>query len=328
MKYLYIFLSLIAAVLIYGAVQVQFLPFTKESQWVVAFAPRQAEYLGLDAKIVWQGILSDLKPQQVRLQANWNDIEQQSGEFNFSELDWYINSVAEKNIKVTLAVGRKLPRWPECHDPIWLSDLKPWEVRARHLTMLKKVVEHYQSNPIIIRWQLENEPLFAFGKCGTPNFHLLREERDLIKSLDSSRPILMTDSGEISPWLETSILADEQGVTMYRVTWDKTLGYFRYFWSPFFYRFKAALVLPFVNKTVISELQMEPWAPSGLNNLSYQEAQKSFSLAQFEEHTNFARTTGLSEAFVWGVEWWYGQKLNGRAEYWEEGKKLFRIINN
>ena len=43
-----------------------------------------------------------------------------------------------------------------------------------------------------------------------------------------------------------------------------------------FYRFKAALVLPFVNKTVISELQMEPWAPSGLNNLSYQEAQKSF----------------------------------------------------
>lgn len=291
--------------------------------FAVAFSASQARYLGLEPAEVYSALLRDLHPAHVRLQANWNAIEPAPGQFDFTELDGFVSQAAAQGTTVTLAVGRKLPRWPECHDPAWLSERKPWEIESRQLAMLRRVVEHFRGNPAIVRWQLENEPLFGFGTCPPPNLHRLRRERDLVRQLDATRPILITDSGELSPWLETALLADEQGVTMYQVTWDPLVGYFSYPWPPDFYRLKAALVRPFVRQTVVSELQMEPWAPHGLATLNPQEARRSFNPERFWDNVAFVHASGLPEAFVWGAEWWYAEQRQGRGTYWEAARVLF-----
>lgn len=290
----------------------------------VAFSAPQARYLGLEAAETYRAILRDLKPVHVRLQANWNELEPKSGTYDFRELDKLIEESAAAKATVTLAIGRKLPRWPECHDPAWLSALKPWEVESQLSAMLTQVVGHYRGNTTITRWQLENEPLFSFGDCPAPSLGLLKRERDLVHSLDKSRPILITDSGELSPWLETAMLADEQGSTLYRVTYDPILGYFTYPWPSLFYRLKAALVSPFVKRTVVSELQLEPWAAKGLLNLPADEVQRSFSLDQFYKNVKVARATGFPEVFTWGVEWWYWQAQHGNPRYWQAAQELFK----
>jgi hypothetical protein len=323
MRYILIFLGATIFILVAAVVLAQNLPHTQNPRFSVAFSAQQARYLGLEANEVYGAILKDFKPAHIRLQANWNDIEPIPGEFDFTEIDNFIAAARKNGTTITLAIGRKLPRWPECHDPVWLKNLKPWEVQSRVNKMLVAVVEHYHDNKTIVRWQLENEPLFNFGACPVPSWHNLRLERDLLKALDPSRPILLTDSGELSSWLETALLGGEQGATLYRVTWDPMVGYFRYLWPPFYYRLKAALVSPFVKQTIVSELQMEPWAQAGLVNAPVQETERSFNLERFNDNVSFFKRTGLPEAFLWGVEWWYASLKKGDSSYWRAGQDLF-----
>lgn len=323
MKYILLFLAGCTVVLITATVLARQLPPATNPELIISYSASYARYLKLNEQQVLTAVLRDFKPTHLRLQADWSTIEPNMGEFDWQELDKQISTIAQSGAEVTLAIGRKLPHWPECHDPQWLPELTASETEERLMLMLRRVIEHYRTNPTIIRWQVENEPLFAFGSCAPPNIHRLRRELALVRSLDDSRPILLTDSGELSPWWEAAALADELGFTLYRVVWDRTVGYYHHFWPPAFYRLKAALVVPFVRQVVVSELQMEPWGPEGLNNLSLVEAKRSFSVEQFWNNVNFFRATGMPEGIIWGAEWWYAAKLQGDDSYWRAGQKLF-----
>ncbi|MBU1038719.1 beta-galactosidase [Patescibacteria group bacterium] len=323
MKYLKWFFLIILLVIVVGLVRLKTWPKNNQPLLVATFSAEQARYLGLDVFESYEKIIRELKPKQIRLQANWDDIEKQSGQFDFVELDSLISLAKQNNIAVTLAIGRKLPRWPECHDPDWLKNLRPDEVDERLFSMLEQVVAHYQANEAIVRWQLENEPLFTFGNCPVPNWHRLVKEVNLLRRLDSSRPILLTDSGELSAWWETASLADVQGVTLYRVTWNPLTGYFTYPLPAVWYRLKAALASLWVKDIIISELQLEPWAPDGLNNITYEQVQKSMSLARFNNNVNYFYKIGFNEGFVWGIEWWLKADQLGWPEYWQAGLKIF-----
>ncbi|MBI2334948.1 beta-galactosidase [Candidatus Daviesbacteria bacterium] len=142
----------------------------------VSFSPRYAQELGLDARATYQSILQELSTKSVRLSqsilqelstksvrlsAYWNEIEPEQDQFNFDELDWYVSEASKNQSRVLLAIGYKLPRWPECRAPEWFS-------RDRQLIMLEKVIEHYENNPAVFAWQLENEPLLPYGLCPPP----------------------------------------------------------------------------------------------------------------------------------------------------------------
>jgi len=59
-----------------------------------------------------------------------------------------------------------LPRWPECHSPQWLKDLKKEEIEEESLEIIAQLVNHYKDHEEIIIWQIENEPLLnSFGIC-------------------------------------------------------------------------------------------------------------------------------------------------------------------
>mgnify|MGYP006960632184 FL=1 len=77
-------------------------------------------------------------------------------------------------------------------------------------------------------------------------------------------------------------------------------------------------------KMIVSELQAEPWViDGGMNKIDQAEVDKSMSLEQFESNLKFAQKINFDKNYLWGVEWWYLQKINGNDDYWNLAKKLF-----
>lgn len=80
------------------------------------------------------------------------------------------------------------------------------------------VVTRYKDSPAITHWQVENEPylsLFAYEHCGELDESFLEEEIALVKSLDPTRPVLVTDSGNLGTWRGAYAHGDSFGTSVY-----------------------------------------------------------------------------------------------------------------
>lgn len=285
---------------------------------------------GMDRREVFLEILDDLKVKRIRLPIYWDKVELADDSYNFKEIDWQLGEAEKRGTEVILALGRKLPRWPECHQPGWVLDKKDEEYEKKELLeFLEAVVEKYREHPALYAWQVENEPFLPFGE-GCPLFggKFLDEELTLVRRLDPGHPVIVTDSGELSFWVRAMKHADIFGTTMYRTVWQENLGFYTYPLPPGFFRIKRALAELFVlsRPSIVSELQAEPWGP--YENYEYElftidEQLKNFNVETFREHIEYAKRTGFDEFYLWGVEWWYWMKLQGYPEIWEEAKSLF-----
>ncbi len=303
--------------------------FGGNPQWGITFSPSYATDLGLNWQKAYLAILDDLKVENIRLSAYWDEIEKTKDQYDFSRLDFQINEATRRDTKIILAIGRRLPRWPECHDPAWLSSLTAEQTNAKLSDLIKKVVNRYKDNKNIIFWQVENEPMFAwFGLCPTPDENLLKSEVALVRSLDASRSIIVTDSGELSTWRKAAKYPDILGTTLYRIVWNKSTGFFSYwFLPPAFYHYKAVITEffhPNIKSFFVMELQMEPWTMGKpMAQLSPAEQQLSFNLQRFQTNVSYAKKTGFSQVYLWGVEYWYWLKEQGQPKIWQEAKKLW-----
>ncbi|KXK00821.1 MAG: Beta-galactosidase LacZ [Parcubacteria bacterium OLB19] len=112
----------------------------------MSFNTMYASELGLDWKETYDAIMDDLGVRHFRLAAHWPMIEPASGVYNFTELDYQIKRAEEMNAEVILAVGRRLPRWPECHVPDWAKNLSLEERNFQQLEYMKQVVERYKNS--------------------------------------------------------------------------------------------------------------------------------------------------------------------------------------
>ncbi|MFA5133652.1 MAG: glycoside hydrolase family 2 TIM barrel-domain containing protein [Patescibacteria group bacterium] len=289
------------------------------------FAPQQARYFGLDPKKVLTDSLDDLKIKNYRLSAYWNVIEEQKGKYNWSELDWQLAEVAKRDGNVILAIGRRLPRWPECHDPKWVKGMETKKVEDKILSMLQAVVTRYKNHQEVKAWQVENEAFLSiFGECPLADINFFKQEVALVRQLDPSRPIVITESGELSTWTPAARLGDWVGVSVYRTTWNKVFGIFYYPLTPAYYKFHARAIEPFVKKVFVSELQAEPWERGG-NPLPEEpiEGQKiMMDEKKLVDSVNFSKKAGFSEIYLWGVEWWAWLKERGDSGMWEAVKNL------
>lgn len=287
--------------------------------WGVTFEKNFAEKLGLDWRLAYLAMLDDLKIKNIRVIARWADIEPQEDKFNFADLDWQVEQAAKREAKIILAAGFKSPRWPECHTPDWVGDKK-----KALLKYIEAVVSRYKNNPAIVAWQVENEPFLPFGECPKVDAALLDAEIALVKKIDS-RPILMTDSGELSFWVSAAKRGDIFGTTMYRWVWNRYLGSYKYPLPPSFFRVKERITRWFVGQEkqfIVIELQGEPWTHKQIYEISVEEQLALMPLAEFNETINYAKQTGFSDYYLWGVEWWYYLKEKGEGEYWERVKEL------
>lgn len=287
------------------------------------FSKPYAESLGLDWKQTYIASLDELKIRRFRIPAYWNDIEPSQDEWHFDNIDWQIAEADKRGAKVVLAIGRKLPRWPECHAPNWTVGMPESLVQTRMLIMIEKVVRRYSASDAVVMWQVENEPFFQFGECPPPNRELLKAEAAVVRALDK-RPIMITESGELSSWVGVAGIADVLGISTYRTVWDKFVGYFYWPISPRFYTRRYATVSTLVQSAMISELQAEPWLPEGIDRMPVDEQLRLMNPARLQENVKFARQTGFHDAYLWGIEWWYWLKeKKSRPALWEEGRKVF-----
>ena len=288
------------------------------------------EQLGLDWRKTYLAILDDLNPSYLRLIAYWQYLEPEEGIFDFRDLDWQIAEAQKRDKKIILVVGHRVPRWPECHAPQWLQNQKLKIKNQKLLDYIEKTITHYKNNEAIIAWQVENEPLLeVFGKCPKPDREFLKKEIAQVQSLDPTRPIIVTDSGELSLWWRTAGLSEILGTTLYRKVWNQYIGYFKHLYPPVFYTLRAWIAKKFFGnqKIIISELQGEPWAPGhqSLAKFPLDEQLEHFSPEDLEKNVEFAKKTGLDEIYLWGAEWWWWLKTKkGDDRFWITAKEIFK----
>lgn len=289
--------------------------------------PYARDDLGLDPDQVLEAALDDLGIRRFRIGAYWNAIEPRRGDWNFDDLDRDIRAIEARQGTIILAIGQKVPRWPECWQPGWWKELPPEEQRAETLTYLQTVVERYRHHPSIVAWQVENEPHFAYGDCPKTDLAFHREETALVRRLDPTRPIFTTDSGELSLWITFGKTVDRLGVSVYRVVVNPWIGTWRYwFVPPNFYRRKAQLLSLFGLRSVyVSEFQMEPWSHTSLKETPIEDQFKTFDLKQMQKNIAFASKMGISPIDFWGIEWWYWMKEEqDHPEFWEEARRIYQ----
>ncbi len=291
------------------------------------FVPAYAEWYGLDAKDTMQAIIDDLGIRRFRLVSYWNRIEPVDGQYDWTELDWQFDKVEAVGGQVSLAVGLRQPRWPECHWPEW-AQAEPQSVWQPQLyEFMTKVVERYKDRPSLVSYQLENEYfLEVFGDCPNHDRQRLVEEFELMRSLDPNKPIVVTRSNNAVPsWPVGEPRADKIGASIYKRVWDRTVTkrYFEYPLPPWFYAFLAgAAELTTGRNTFIHEMQTEAWPPTPMIETSIEEQDKSLSAEDLPDRIQYGVDTGMRTIDLWGPEWWYWRKMkHNDPSLWEAAKK-------
>lgn len=301
-------------------------PMAKNITWGAAFSQKHAKDMGLDWKETYLALLDDLKAKDLKVAAHWDLIEPRDGVYDFADLDWQLEQAGEHNAKVMLAIGMKTPRWPECHVPEWAKGIGKEAQQEKILAMLEALALRYRGNSAVDSWQVENEPLFAFGDCPWIDKDFLKKEAALVRSLDENkRRVVISDSGEGSWWFNAARIGDSVAVTMYRrVYFHELKTYITYPIPPAFYWIKSKIVdLVFKKPVICGELQAEPWAANQLYDGAGGDA-KTMDIKQFKNNIEFAQNTGFGTFYLWGSEWWYWMKAkHNDSAYWEEAKKLW-----
>jgi len=291
-------------------------------EYGISFNKGHADFIGLDWRETYLAMLKDLKPKYLRLAATWREVEGIKGKYDDVDVAWQMDKAKEHNAKVTLVVGQKAPRWPECHVPAWTDGLTDTEYKLALFAYIKNQVELYRNHPALEFWQVENEAFirFVFGECKNFRNDFINEEINLVRELDPDHPIIMTDSGELSTWHQAIKAGDIFGTTLYRIVRTPSGMVWTYDWLPAsFYRFKAQFWGKNINEVFVSELQAEPWFSAGNpNTTSLDEQEKTMNLSRLEKHFAYVERIGVPRAYLWGVEWWYWMKdKQGDNKYWE-----------
>jgi len=322
-----IFIALALAITLLWALSLREIP--DNINYGVSFSKYHSAELGLDWKEVYLNLLDDLQVRRFRFSAHWPNTEPKNNEFNFSELDFQIQEAKKRNASVIFALGRRLPGWPECHEPEWVEKLSDEEKKEEVLQYIERLVNRYKSFDNIIMWQVENEPfLKLFSKHHCKNFldaPFLKKEIALVKTLDPKRPVLVTDSGELSTWIKAYKSGDIFGTSVYLYVWNSILGPFRYPLTPGFFRIKYNLISGLLGRkdAILVELSAEPWLLKPIIDTAVEDQLKRMDLSKFNEVIKFASKTGFKNQYLWGAEWWFWLKQNGHEEIWNRAKELF-----
>ena len=294
----------------------------------VTFVPDYAESLGIDPTQTLNAIFSDLKIKNIRLTSYWSDIEATQGTYNFSQLDQEFALADQYHVKVDLSIGLRQPRWPECHLPNWAEN-EPYSIWDPQLNKyITAVVNRYKNNPELSTYELENEYfLKAFGTCTNYSRQRLINEFNMVKKLDPNHPILINRSNNALGTPLGQPTPDIFGVSVYKRVWDKTITH-RYFEYPFpawFYAFLAGTEKIITGKnTELTELQAEPWPPTSMTSASEAEQMKSMSPSRLISRFEYGKATGMKTIDLWGVEWWYYQKVVMHdPTFWNIAEKQF-----
>jgi len=316
-------LAAIGILYAFGAAQDLFGGQGTPTEFGATWSKPYAESLGLDWKAGYLAMLDDLGLRKLRIPVYWDEVEPRPGVYDFSDVDWQVAEASKRGAKVILSVGMRVPRWPECHLPGWAKGLDDAALLGKAREAAGRAVERYRREPAIVEWQVENESFLKFGDCPKISKEDLAAEVAVVRDLDA-RPVLLQDPGEFSTWMKSAPLADDLGVSLYRLVWDKHLGYVRWPGIAGAYRLRAALAERHVRRVINTEMQAEPWTRIAIAKMPLDEQLRQMNPKVLESNVRYARRIGFPETYFWGVEWWYWLKQQGRPEMWDAAKKMIK----
>ena len=300
----------------------------------VTFSLRYSEDIGLNWRENYIAMLDDLKVRKIRIPIYWDRVEAERDVYDFSDIDWQLDEAEKREAEIILVVGQKVPRWPECFIPKWIGENMD-EVRENEnlkdeqiLEFVGDVVRRYKDREVVKYWQVENEPFLNFGDCPRPTVgaEMLDKEIEVVRSIDSEREIIVTDSGELSTWIPAAKRADVFGTTMYRNIYKEGWGYYVYPIGPRFFLMKKFIIEKLANQeeAIVIELQGEPWVAGWTTNQPLEEQFKSMTAEKLRNNIIYAQESGFDTIYIWGVEWWYWLKIHKDfPEVWNMMKEMF-----
>lgn len=297
---------------------------SKPEEFGTTFVSSYAEHFGLDPKETFSAIINDLGIKNLRLVSYWSEGEKEKGNYDFTDLDWQFSEAEKKGIKISLAIGLRQPRWPECHQPDWSKDMTKDEWYPSLKTYMSEVIKRYKDSPALESYQLENEFfLEEFGVCPDFSRDRLIDEFNLVKNLDSKTPVILSRSNNYGGFGVSDPVPDIYGISVYRKVHNPTLGYITYPFPAWYYAFLAGGQKMINGRpSIIHEFQLEPWIKSGdIKDASIEEQNRTMNVDDIEANMEFARRTGIKEVYLWGAEWWYWRAQNGDPTIWSTVKE-------
>jgi hypothetical protein len=234
----------------------------------------------------------------------------------------------DRGVHVTLSLGLRQPRWPECHMPTWASVLPKGDWEPELMDYIGAVVERYKDSPALESWQLENEFfLKVFGECPDHSRDRLVAEYNLVKRLDPNRTVVVSMSNNAIGLPLGEPTPDMWAISVYKRVWDKNWTRGRYFEYPipaWYYAFRAGVTeIVRGRNSFIHELQAESWTPGdlGSRDTPLEEQYKSMNAERLHHRMEYGRATGMKKIDLWGVEWWYFLKTKKNdPSIWEAAK--------
>lgn len=284
----------------------------------VSFIPEYASYLGVDPEETMDELLG-IGIRHFRLVSYWEAYEKTPGQYDFDQLDWQFQKAEDAGAKVTLSLGLRQPRWPECHMPDWARAQQPGQWQPALEQYVATVVNRYKDSPALDSYQLENEYfLKGFGICEEIPGSMSRErfvsEYKLVKGLDQEHKVIINRSNNALGWPVGQPQPDEFGISIYKRVWDAgvTKRYLEYPYPAWYYAFVAGWQKMVTGRDmIVHELQAEAWSPNGksLTEISLDEQNKSLNADRFKARFEYGRSTGMRELYLWGAEYWYARKV-------------------
>lgn len=282
-----------------------------------SFSLKQCRNFETNPKSVLKAALVDLGCRRFRIMSYWDEHEKSPGKYDFKELDWQLELVGRYGGEVSLCLGVRQPRWPESHWPEWTKPLSKQEKNHALFAYVQNVVDRYKDMNVIVEWQLENEALLKdFGLEGDFDRQRIRNEFKLVRSLDSTRPIIMTTSTSWGIPMRSPI-PDIVGFSYYRRVFNKG-AYRNSIWRPVIFKIRALLIRILWRKPVfMHEVQAEPWGPRAIWEMPINMQDESMNIDLLNQNIELAKSTGLLPIDLWGLEWWYWRKINGDDQFWK-----------
>lgn len=324
----------------------------------VSYSFEQASWYGYDGRAEFVKLLDEVRFDWVRLPFFWDYMTSEDGQFNknFDDLEFAVGEAQKRNIKVIVALGLKVPYYPEYHlPPVVAAQIKfGTKITLSHavaddvVAIDKKVVERLSKYDNISYWQVENEPYLANVNNWKIGEDLIRAEIATVRNADPARrPIILNHVGPAifdREWKGLLELLQEgdafsanayfktQGIHLFafsilghefRVPWPKFLVWPVQSWHGFSPNFVA------LDKQVkdsgksfwIMEMQAEPY----IRNLDDARGENNyFSATDVIRANAYLKSNRVGNVGFWGANYWiYRQKIGDNS--WIEAAKS--IVN-
>ena len=315
----------------------------------ISFSPQRAAYLGLDYRVAFKR-LEAMHFRVIRLSTYWDQVDREG----YDQLDWLMSEARKSHQPVALTVGMKALGWPEFFIPpsaVPIGGLYQGQdvaadsaFREAALAFVDATVDRYRDNPVLIAWQVENEP---FNRAGPQRLWIdaefLRDEIASVRALDGHhRPVIVNafshfnlvfdqasarQGFDFRQWLGfdadsaerdgLSVLGrgDVLGLDVYTAIGYQFLGSDHMSHADGDWPDRLARVRDLAHKqgkqAWITEAQAEPWESSDLNYAN----PKSTSPAAIRGIFANLKDAGFTTVLFWGSEYWLWRADQGDTRW-------------